>query len=691
MTKQAFRIVAIATLLLMFASLAYAVVTTIEVADVVFFFQNTTDNASNPVGDFAGGDRGTAVDGDEAYLRLNLENDADTQREFARITWEANDVTESTKDGEIRLDVLVNNVLTNRLLLDEDSVDLIGDTSVTGTLGATGAVTGSNLSGTNTGDEALSTGGTALDVTDHLIDVDITPSAGSATLVDEEDALQVKYDTANFEEGANGIAVKTNGIDISDETNLIAGTNITLTDDTLSVDDVFGWQDDGTTVRLVTTTDEVVIGGTSPLSSSTFTIDGSGDNIQALISGATTQTANILVIEQFDGDDVLTVNNFGALTMQSLLTVNERVDINGATNVVQLQVTGNITQSADLAYFEKNNGTDVVQIDNNGLVSIAEGIDGIGAIDLDYGSADVLDHTFLTDGGVVVVLNDNTNTVALSMSGDQIFHDTNADGVKDGGENFIDLAGSAVWTDADPIVPVTSTRDIQIGDGAGTLTGKLEIGGDADQPQLVIEGHSTQTDSLLILQNDADTEVFSVDVGGGVNLSGIKKRVFISATAGLPKTTSGCEDALQYETDANDVNYMACAFDGGSNEGWQSRFTLPENYDGGTFTATVEWTAAAGTPAETVHFDVNIMSLTNDDPWDTAFGTAQACDDALLAVDDFHETPESSAITAGGSPAGGHHVVIQVIRDAATDTHTTNVKFTGIWLTFGIDALSTED
>lgn len=76
-------------------------------------------------------------------------------------------------------------------------------------------------------------------------------------------------------------------------------------------------------------------------------------------------------------------------------------------------------------------------------------------------------------------------------------------------------AGSGAFSDGtDPIVQNTTTKDVHVGDGAGTLDGKFEIGGDADQPQLVIEGHSTQTDSLVVAQNDADAEVATIDVTG---------------------------------------------------------------------------------------------------------------------------------------------------------------------------------
>ncbi|KXK10228.1 MAG: hypothetical protein UZ22_OP11002000873 [Microgenomates bacterium OLB23] len=53
------------------------------------------------------------------------------------------------------------------------------------------------------------------------------------------------------------------------------------------------WTDGGTTVYLTDTTDEVVIGGSSPLSSAKLSIDGDADQIQLIVQGNGTQTANL--------------------------------------------------------------------------------------------------------------------------------------------------------------------------------------------------------------------------------------------------------------------------------------------------------------------------------------------------------------------------------------------------------------
>lgn len=91
----------------------------------------------------------------------------------------------------------------------------------------------------------------------------------------------------------------------------------------------------------------------------------------------------------------------------------------------------------------------------------------------------------------------------------------NADGdLVDAGAACGSGSGGAFDDSSDPIVQNTTTKDVHFGDGAGTLTGKVEIGGDADQPQLVVEGHSTQTDDIFIIQKDDDTEVMSVSNTG---------------------------------------------------------------------------------------------------------------------------------------------------------------------------------
>ena len=75
--------------------------------------QDATDNASNQVAIFRGGNRATAADGDNAYISYTLEDSGGTQSEFARMAWTANDVTTNTKDSKIVWSVQTGNTLTD--------------------------------------------------------------------------------------------------------------------------------------------------------------------------------------------------------------------------------------------------------------------------------------------------------------------------------------------------------------------------------------------------------------------------------------------------------------------------------------------------------------------------------------------------------------------------------------------------
>jgi hypothetical protein len=84
----------------------------------VLAVRNTTDGAGNQLCLFIGNQRATAADGDEAYFSFQLDCDHGLT-EMARITWEANDVTDTTEDGELRFAVMVAGTLTTHLTLNE--------------------------------------------------------------------------------------------------------------------------------------------------------------------------------------------------------------------------------------------------------------------------------------------------------------------------------------------------------------------------------------------------------------------------------------------------------------------------------------------------------------------------------------------------------------------------------------------
>lgn len=90
-----------------------------------------------------------------------------------------------------------------------------------------------------------------------------------------------------------------------------------LTKDTATGNAIFkaatggAFTDSATNVYLTTTTDDVIIGNTSPVSSAKFTVDGESDQIQAVIQGHSTQTGNIFEVQKSDGAKMFEVSTSG--------------------------------------------------------------------------------------------------------------------------------------------------------------------------------------------------------------------------------------------------------------------------------------------------------------------------------------------------------------------------------------------
>ena len=91
---------------------------TVSLAGNTALLTNTTDNASVQTA-ILQGDRATMADNDEAYLTLQLSNDAGTQTEFARLTWVATDVNAATSvDGRLDFGVVTAGTFADELQID---------------------------------------------------------------------------------------------------------------------------------------------------------------------------------------------------------------------------------------------------------------------------------------------------------------------------------------------------------------------------------------------------------------------------------------------------------------------------------------------------------------------------------------------------------------------------------------------
>ncbi len=345
-----------------------------------------------------------------------------------------------------------------------------------------------------------------------------------------------------------------------------------------------GWTDSGSTVALTTSTDDVGMGTALPKAPLHVLIGGTEFVPLAGTAGlfqsnaASGDTVFISMISGDTGNSQLMFGSAGAgqfpgriIYDPTLATMDFRTNDLRAMLIDGSQLIGFGTDFPN-SKAHVIGGLCVESSDTNcaaaaGLIVTEVGLDAVGAADLDYGSGDVTDHTFLTDGtgtGEMVlpaqaidsteILNDTIvpadvdetadySFVALSgkqlrfntavsdddCTGDQSkwWYDTT-----DGRFEFCNAntgapailaggGGAGAFSDAaDPVVLQSVGKDVVIG-ASHINTSKLAIDGDADQVQVTIQGHSTQNADLFVIENSGGTELLNFSPSGllGIGIS----------------------------------------------------------------------------------------------------------------------------------------------------------------------------
>jgi hypothetical protein len=160
--------------------------------------------------------------------------------------------------------------------------------------------------------------------------------------------------------------------------------------------------------------------------------------------------------------------------------------------------------------------------------------------------------------------------------------------------------------------------------------------------------------------------------------------LFFPAGAMRPRITNGCSAVTPVEFATSLVNLYVLAFDQTTQEFAQFDIVPPRKWNNGTITATPVWTSQSGTG--TVQWGVSFGSYRNDDALTVALGTPQTSDDTLLATNDFHSGPDTSAITPAGTVQDGNLLVAQISRNPASDTLNADALLIGLWLHFTTNA-----
>jgi len=172
-----------------------------------------------------------------------------------------------------------------------------------------------------------------------------------------------------------------------------------------------------------------------------------------------------------------------------------------------------------------------------------------------------------------------------------------------------------------------------------------------------------------------------------------KQTVGAAAGSLFPATTNGCAALQQAETSTNKINYKYLAFDPTSIENAWCAIPTPKSIAiASGLTARIAWTHPATTVNFGVTWQIEILSLTDDDAIDTAVGTAVTVTDTGGTTQDFYTSTAFATITPSNTLAKQDWLFIRVSRKAtdAADTLAVDAHLIGVEFYYTTDT-STDD
>jgi len=292
--------------------------------------ENATNSASNLLLELVG-DNSTRADNDEIKVHFSLDNDAGEETIFARITAEANDVSNGTEDGELKFGVMVSGTLTDVFTINSSTAgvtDMNLDVSGDLTLDADG------------GDIFFKDGGTTF---------------GSAT--NSSGNLIIKSGTTT--------ALTFTGADVA-----VAG-DLTISGDDLKMatnTDTYILVADGTSYNPVAVSGDVTISNAGAITIANDAVESGmlNDNI---ISGQTEITSGLADADELLYSDGGTVKRVGLDTLSTKILSGTVTTATDATNSAHVLVTDNeSTNEENLVTFveDATNSTGNVGLEMDG-------------------------------------------------------------------------------------------------------------------------------------------------------------------------------------------------------------------------------------------------------------------------------------------------------------------------------------
>lgn len=242
------------------------------------------------------------------------------------------------------------------------------------------------------------------------------------------------------------------------------------------------------------------------------------------------------------------------------------------------------------------------------------------------------------------------------------------------------------------VVPLTTALDPT----AGAALGADNVEGAIDRAMLAMQGLREMIGRALLLPKSSPLadlalpepssltagQVLGINAGGtafeakliaalgAVTVAG-RETIWIPAPAMVSRTTNGPAVGTA-ETATNKVMIKTLDFDAATQEHAQFQLQMPKSWNEGTVTAIFVWSHAAAATFAVV-WGIQGLATSDDDALDAAFGTGIEVTDTGGTTNDLYRSPETAAVTIGGTPAENDVVTFQVYRNAAAGADTLSV------------------
>lgn len=275
----------------------------------------------------------------------------------------------------------------------------------------------------------------------------------------------------------------------------------------------------------------------------------------------------------------------------------------------------------------------------------------------------------ITSTGTLAVDIHGTTEETLNAGNDEILiYDTSAAALRRMTRtNFLSGAGT-----------VTSiTPGVGLSGSAITTSGTIDL----DINDITAETTVANDDLVAIYDSSASaTRKMTLN-----NLFKGKHTLWIPAGAMVPRGTNGPEEAT---VDLTNQTLRVLKFDASTQESAQFDVAFNKGYDNGTVTAQVYWAHASTTTNFGTAWSIAGVAVSNDDPLDASFGSAQTVTDTGGTTTDLYITSASSNITLGGTPQTGDLVRFQIDRvpSNGSDTLAIDAMLLGVKIVYTVSA-----